>query len=83
VVVLLASLLASGTGITVTCASEVVLMEPYWNPFVSPAKPPVTPAGPLPPPPAPNLYQNLLHAILEPLCNHHYVFFVSPTGTPF
>lgn len=34
-VVLLASLLASGTGITVTCASEVVLMEPYWNPFVS------------------------------------------------
>ena len=34
-VVLLASLLASGTGITVTCASEVVLMEPFWNPFVS------------------------------------------------
>ena len=34
-VVLLASLMASGTGITVTCASEVVLMEPYWNPFVS------------------------------------------------
>ena len=34
-VVLLASMLASGTGITVTCASEVVLMEPYWNPFVS------------------------------------------------
>lgn len=33
VVVMLASLLASGTGITVTCASEVVLMEPYWNPF--------------------------------------------------
>ncbi|KAL3158216.1 hypothetical protein ABBQ38_010470 [Trebouxia sp. C0009 RCD-2024] len=32
-VVLLASMLASGTGITVTCASEVVLMEPYWNPF--------------------------------------------------
>ena len=26
--------MASGTGITVTCASEVVLMEPYWNPFV-------------------------------------------------
>ena len=39
VVVMLASLLASGTGITVTCASEVVLMEPYWNPFVSPAGP--------------------------------------------
>lgn len=36
-VVLLASMLASGTGITVTCASEVVLMEPYWNPFVSAA----------------------------------------------
>ena len=34
-VVMLASLKASGTGITVTCASEVVLMEPYWNPFVS------------------------------------------------
>ena len=34
-VVLLGSLLACGTGITVTCASEVVLMEPYWNPFVS------------------------------------------------
>ena len=33
-VVLLASLLASGNGITVTCASEVVLMEPFWNPFV-------------------------------------------------
>ncbi|DBA87227.1 TPA: hypothetical protein ACH3X1_004293 [Trebouxia sp. C0004] len=33
VVVMLASLLACGTGITVTCASEVVLMEPYWNPF--------------------------------------------------
>ena len=39
VVVMLASLLASGTGITVTCASEVVLMEPYWNPFVSTAGP--------------------------------------------
>lgn len=35
IVVMLASLKASGTGITVTCASEVVLMEPYWNPFVS------------------------------------------------
>lgn len=34
-VVLLASLRACGTGITVTCASEVVLMEPDWNPFVS------------------------------------------------
>ncbi|KAL0051821.1 hypothetical protein WJX82_002688 [Trebouxia sp. C0006] len=33
VVVMLASLLASGTGITVTCAQQVVLMEPYWNPF--------------------------------------------------
>ncbi len=42
---MLASLLASGTGITVTCASEVVLMEPYWNPFVSPAGLFVTPAG--------------------------------------
>ena len=42
---MLASLLASGTGITVTCASEVVIMEPYWNPFVSPAGPRPHPAG--------------------------------------
>ena len=37
-VVMLASLTASSTGITVTCASEVVLMEPCYNPFVSPTR---------------------------------------------
>ncbi len=66
VVVMLASLLASGTGITVTCAQQVVLMEPYWNPFVSPAGPPCYPCW------APLL------ALREPYWNP----FASPTGTP-
>ena len=56
VVVMLASLLAGSTGITVTCAQQVVLTAPYWNPFVSPAGPPCYPCW------------NHLSALVEPLC---------------